>query len=84
MGRPIGFLTDLGYTDDAVGMCKGLMLQRSPDSQIVDVTHEVPPFNVEEAALYLGDLSDFFPEGSVFAIVVLPETGVLPCIAARN
>lgn len=61
MGRTIAFLTDLGCVDDAVGMCKGLMLQRSPDSQIIDITHEVTPFAVSEAALDLADVPDFFP-----------------------
>ncbi|MGK5680215.1 SAM hydrolase/SAM-dependent halogenase family protein [Actinoplanes sp. URMC 104] len=84
MGRLIAFLTDLGYADDAVGMCKGLMLQRSPGSQIVDISHEVRPFAVAEASLYLSDLPDFFPDDTVFTMIIIPETGVLPCVAARN
>jgi S-adenosylmethionine hydrolase len=84
MGRPIGFLTDLGLVDDAVGTCKGLMLSISPDSAIYDVTHAVPPFDVYEGASYLADAPEFFPANAVFAAVVYPETGAAPTIAARN
>lgn len=84
MGRPIGFLTDLGLVDDAVGTCKGLMLATSPDSAIIDVTHAVPPYNVYEGAAYLSDAPEFFPADAVFAAVVYPETGAAPTIAARN
>lgn len=84
MSRPIALVTDLGSFDDAVGMCKGVMLRRSPRSQIVDVTHHVPPFNVQEAGLYLGDLPLYFPDDTVFCVIVFPETGTRPCIAARN
>ncbi len=84
MSRPIAFITDLGYVDDAVGMCKGMMLRRSPRSQIIDITHAVSPFDVVEAAHYLADLPDYFPDDTVFSCIVYPETGVVPCLAARN
>jgi S-adenosylmethionine hydrolase len=84
-GRTIAFLTDLGLHDDAVGMCKGMMLRISPGSPIVDVTHEVTPFDVREAAQYLGDMPPFFPDDAVFCIIVYPETGSgLGSIAVEN
>lgn len=84
MGRPIGFLTDLGLVDDAVGTCKGMMLAISPTSAIVDVTHAVPPYDVYEGACYLADAPEFFPDNAVFACVVYPQTGAAATIAARN
>ncbi len=84
-GRPIAFITDLGLHDDAVGMCKGLMLQISPTSPIIDITHDVTPFDVEEGALYVQDLSAFFPDGTVFCCVIYPETGSsVPTLAVEN
>jgi S-adenosylmethionine hydrolase len=83
-GKTIGFITDLGLDDDAVGMCKGLMLRISPASCIVDVTHGVRPFDVQEAACYLADLPEYFPDDTVFCCIVFPETGTAPCIVARN
>jgi S-adenosylmethionine hydrolase len=84
VARPIAFLTDLGIDDDAVGMCKGLMLSISPASPIADITHTVPPFNVEEAAHYFADLPEYFPRDTVFCCVVYPETGAGPSIVLRN
>jgi S-adenosylmethionine hydrolase len=84
VSRTIAFISDLGYADDAVGMCKGIMLQRSPRSQIIDITHSVTPFDVVEAAHYLADLPAYFPEDTVFCCIIFPQTGVRPCIAARN
>jgi S-adenosylmethionine hydrolase len=83
-GRPIAFMTDLGVGDDAVGMCKGLMLRISPDSQIVDITHGVRPFDVRQAGHYLGDLPRYFPDDTVFCCFVFPQTGTVPTIAVRN
>jgi S-adenosylmethionine hydrolase len=82
--RLIAFITDLGVRDDAVGMCKGLMLSISPQSTIVDITHEVTPFDADEAAHYLRDLDSFFPAHTVFCCIVYPETGWRPAIAATN
>jgi S-adenosylmethionine hydrolase len=84
-GRPIAFITDLGTRDDAVGMCKGMMLATSPGSPIIDITHEVTPFDVEQACHYLRDLPEYMPADCVFCCVVYPETGSkVPSIAARN
>jgi S-adenosylmethionine hydrolase len=83
MSKPIAFLTDLG-TDDATGMCKGLMLCTSPDSQIIDITHAVPPFDVYTAAHYLSDLPEYFPSDTVFCCIVYPETGAVPGIVLEN
>jgi len=44
----------------------------------------VPPFDVYEGASYLADAPEFFPGEAVFAVVVYPETGAAPTIAARN
>jgi len=60
------------------------MLSISPASPIIDVTHSVPPFNVEEAAHYFADLPEFFPRDTVFCCVVYPQTGVGPTVVLRN
>ena len=81
----IAFLSDLGIVDDAVAMCKGLMLTICPDANIIDITHMVTPFDVEEGAQYLVDLPRYFRPGTVFASIIYPETGQPgSSIAVRN
>ena len=45
--RPVCFLSDFGLADDFAGTCKGVMLRIAPGVSIVDLTHEVPGFEVE-------------------------------------
>jgi len=44
------FLSDFGTRDDAVAICKGVMLQVEPALRMVDLTHEVKPFAIQDAA----------------------------------
>jgi S-adenosylmethionine hydrolase len=75
--RPVvGLLTDFGLVDDAVGICKGMLLTIAPDAHIVDITHQVTPFDVVEASHYIRDSFRYFPPGAVFACVTFPLTGV--------
>lgn len=71
----VGFLSDLNTKDDAVGLCKGLILSKCPDAHIVDISHHVTPFDVEEGARYIADVPTYFPENCVVIAVVFPETG---------
>jgi adenosyl-fluoride synthase len=74
--RPIiAFMSDLGTNDDSVAQCKGLMLSVCPDATIVDISHAMTPFDIEEGARYIVDLPRFFPEGTVFATTSYPATG---------
>ncbi|WP_282793787.1 SAM-dependent chlorinase/fluorinase [Streptomyces sp. CC224B] len=75
--RPIvGLLTDFGLVDDAVGICKGMVLGIAPQANIVDVTHDVTPFDIYEASLYIRDSFRYFPADAIFACVTFPHTGV--------
>ena len=72
----IVFLSDFGTQDDAVALCKGVMLGRAPGARIVDLTHEVTPYDIREGALYLAEAADTSPAGTVFVGVVDPGVGV--------
>ena len=51
MARPILTLTtDFGLTDHYVGAMKGVILGICPHAQIVDITHQVSPFEIAEGA----------------------------------
>ncbi|MDQ3429609.1 MAG: SAM-dependent chlorinase/fluorinase, partial [Actinomycetota bacterium] len=69
------FLTDFGLADDFVGTCKGVMLGIAPGLTIVDLTHEVPGFEVEAGAEILHHATRYMPPQTVFLAVVDPGVG---------
>jgi S-adenosylmethionine hydrolase len=81
----IAFLSDVGIHDEATSLCKGLMLQICPTAEIIDITHQVPAFDIAEGAHMLGDVPTFFPADAVICAYVYPETGSeIPTVAVRN
>jgi hypothetical protein len=76
MNRPIvTLLTDFGSRDPFVGIMKGVLLSISPEAQLVDLTHEVPPHAVMAGAFLLKSSIDYFPKGTVHLAVVDPGVG---------
>jgi S-adenosylmethionine hydrolase len=74
--RPIiVFMTDFGTTDDAVPICKGVMLGIAPEARIVDLTHQVTPFSIADGARFLYGATPYYPAGSVFVVVIDPTVG---------
>ncbi len=74
--RPLVVLmTDFGTTDDAVGLVRGAVLAVAPDAQVLDLTHEVPAYDLEAGARLLEDAPGVYPEGTVFVAVVDPGVG---------
>jgi len=73
--RPICFLSDYGLGDDFVGLCKGVMLRIAPRATIIDLTHDVPGFEVEVGAEILEHATRYMPEDAVYLAVVDPGVG---------
>jgi len=71
----IALLTDFGTQDGFVGAMKGVILSINPGVQIVDISHEIQPFNILEGALLLKAHYRYFPKGTVFIAVVDPGVG---------
>jgi len=69
------FLSDFGTADDAVAICKGVMLGLAPRLRIVDLTHDVPPFSIRDGARLLIGPTAYYPAGTVFLAVVDPGVG---------
>ena len=65
----VSFLSDYGTRDEFVGVCKAIMLEITPELTIVDVTHDVAPFDVRAGALTLVRAIQYLPSGVVLAIV---------------
>ncbi|RKY88038.1 hypothetical protein DRQ09_03490 [candidate division KSB1 bacterium] len=73
--RVITLLTDFGYRDGFVGSMKGVILGINPGAQIVDISHEVQPQNIDEAGFILFSTYNHFPEGTIHVAVVDPGVG---------
>jgi S-adenosylmethionine hydrolase len=74
--RPtIVFMTDFGTANDAVAICKAVMLGIAPDARIMDITHRVTPYSIEEGARFLEAVSPYYPAGTVFVAVIDPGVG---------
>ena len=73
--HPIVLLTDFGTKDSYAASMKGVILTLFPQATIVDLTHEISPQNIIQAALVLEWTYSFFPKGSVFVCVVDPGVG---------
>ena len=71
----IVFMTDFGTANDAVALCKAVILSISPDARIMDITHQVTPFQIEEASRFLYGVTPYYPAGTVFLVVVDPGVG---------
>ncbi|MFZ2509237.1 MAG: S-adenosyl-l-methionine hydroxide adenosyltransferase family protein [Steroidobacteraceae bacterium] len=69
------FQSDFGTQDGAVAAMKGVAVGVSPDIRIYDLTHQIPPYNIWEAALRLVQTAEYWPTGTVFVSVVDPGVG---------
>jgi hypothetical protein len=69
------FMTDFGVVDDSVALCKGVMYSIAPDLRIVDLSHQVTPFSILDGARFLYGSTPYFPEGTVFVVVIDPGVG---------
>jgi S-adenosylmethionine hydrolase len=71
----ITLTTDFGRRDPWVGVVKGVILRFVRNVQLVDITHDVAPHDVLEAALALEAAVPFFPAGTIHLAVVDPGVG---------
>jgi S-adenosylmethionine hydrolase len=69
------FQSDFGVKDGAVSAMKGVAMGVSPDLKLYDLTHEIPAYNIWEAAYRLEQTVRYWPAGTVFVSVVDPGVG---------
>lgn len=69
------FVSDFGTRDGAVAACKGVMWDVDPTLRVVDLTHEIPAYDIETAAEVLEQALPFYPSGTVAVAVVDPGVG---------
>ncbi len=73
--RVISLTTDFGLADGYVGTMKGVILSICPEVTLVDISHEIRPQAIEQAAYVLSTATPYFPPGSVHLVVVDPGVG---------
>jgi S-adenosylmethionine hydrolase len=71
----ITLTTDFGLADGYVGIMKGVILGIAPHARLVDLSHEIAPQDVQQAAYVLGRAAPYFPRGVVHLAVVDPGVG---------
>jgi len=67
--------TDFGMADGYVGTMKGVILSIAPNARLVDISHEIVPQDVRQAAYVLRTAYPFFPPHTVHLVVVDPGVG---------
>ncbi len=73
--KVIGFMTDFDVKDDAVGICKAVMIGIAPEARIIDITHQSKPFDIAMGARFLAMSAPYFPKDAVFVVVINPTVG---------
>jgi S-adenosylmethionine hydrolase len=75
MSNIITLTTDYGTRDSFVASMKGVILKTNPQAQIIDITHEIAPQDIWEAAFTLKNVYSQFPKGTINLAVVDPGVG---------
>jgi len=71
----ITLTTDFGSADHFVGSMKGVILGIAPRARIVDISHEIAPFQLNEAAFVIAQAWRYFPKRTIHVVVVDPGVG---------
>ena len=74
MPKLIAFLTDYGTRDGFVAVCHGVLASAAPASQVLDVSHDVPPQDVRHGAIVLARVAKYLPP-AIYLAVVDPGVG---------
>ncbi len=78
VSRPIPMvtlITDFGGRDGYVGIMKAVMLKLCKHIQTIDISHEIPPYDIRSAAFVLGQSYNYFPLDTLHVIVIDPKVG---------
>ncbi len=67
--------TDFGLSDHYAGVMKGVILGICPRAQLVDISHQVAPFQIGEGAYLIAQAYRYFPRKTVHLVVVDPGVG---------
>ena len=75
MASTITLTTDFGLQDHYVSVLKAVILGISPESRIIDISHQIPPQDIMAGAWVVRNSAMLFPKNSVHVVVVDPGVG---------
>jgi len=73
--KTIALITDFGMADGFVGTMKGVISSIAPQTKVIDISHESSPQHTHHAAFVLWSSYKYFPNDTIFVIVVDPGVG---------
>jgi S-adenosylmethionine hydrolase len=71
----ITLLTDFGTADGYAAELKGVLLSSAPGVQLVDLSHDIPPQEIDTARMALARFWRRFPPATIHLVVVDPGVG---------
>ena len=71
----ITLITDFGLLDGYAGVMKGVIANINPSASVIDISHNIEPQNVFQAAYVLNSSYTYFPKGTIHVVVVDPGVG---------
>jgi S-adenosyl-L-methionine hydrolase (adenosine-forming) len=71
----ITLTTDFGTSSPFVGAIKGAILSINPTARLIDLSHDLPPFDIRHAAFFLAESLPHFPPHTIHVVVIDPEVG---------
>jgi S-adenosylmethionine hydrolase len=74
-GRMVGFVSDFDEIDDAVAICRAVILSLAPDARLLDISHRVPPYDVAAGARLLAGSAPWLAPDAVIMGVIDPGVG---------
>ena len=75
MSKLVTMMSDWTYAEGAIGACKGVIKSIDPSIDIIDITHEIPAYDIYAASYRLKQVLPYWPAHSVHMVVVDPGVG---------
>lgn len=72
----ITLISDWGANDYYTAAVKGMIYKNYPEANVIDITHQIKPFDVEQAAYVVKNVYENFPDGTVHLIGVNTEESI--------
>jgi S-adenosylmethionine hydrolase len=73
--RLITFTTDFGIADHFSGAMKGVIAGIAPKARVIDITHEISPYDINQAGFVIAQSWQYFPKGTIHVAIVDPGVG---------